>query len=612
MSMNEDWTQGLKRFTKENFADEHNDEPSIGGEKANKEAEIEARAEKIKQKRLNNEPGFEWERMDELLRQENIEPNTPEAEAFFRDWDRRVAEMELTEEVEEEYEPGEFLRKLGFKDGGDEAGTPKEWREKLRELINNVKESASGVEDEIKELFTRKKERLDTRSEELDAEAEKIGGVTEKSFRWIGEKYNKLGWKSKLGVGVGLGLGAAAFSTVSLPIVFACWSGIAAQRVAGAASMFLKFENSKKLANRTENLSEEQKKVLMLSMAVIYSIGMSIAVSEAITLVGNSAWGEATHEWLKHHWPFGHTEVTPQTHPEVSQPATSVSAPEMPAVFVDASAGHGYEYMVKQLWEQLHDPAKNFVLPEGADPNSDIAKLFAADENSIDSVVHQIASDPQHGFFNADGTSVQINPTDHIFVAADGQVHISHGFYNNGPVNAPEGAPVTPTYSPETPAETPVPAEIQPPTVPPVEAFPQPEAPPIENPPPLNETPAAQVETPSAPAEAPVVHENIVVNHSGLEIPTDNPHFYADASDKNIFIYGGSATEKREMIEAYLKENPDKIVYSSDANGTNRIAWGVVDGKLTIGDPIQTRSFFNIFKSFMKAPEPDEFARIIK
>jgi hypothetical protein len=119
--------------------------------------------------------------------------------------------------------------------------------------------------------------------------------------------------------------------------------------------------------------------------------------------------------------------------------------------------------MVKRLWEQLHDPAKHFALPSGTDPDSDVAKLFAADADSIDKVVHQIAADPQHGFFNADGTSVQINLDDHLSILPDGQIHIANSTYNYDiPVHAPEGAPVTPEYHPESPDVSPTDGPIVP------------------------------------------------------------------------------------------------------------------------------------------------------
>jgi hypothetical protein len=121
------------------------------------------------------------------------------------------------------------------------------------------------------------------------------------------------------------------------------------------------------------------------------------------------------------------------------------------------------------------------------------------------------------------------------------------------------------------------------------------------------------VETSVPHVEAPAIHENIVINHSGVEIATDKPHFYEGSDGKDIFAYGGaSAEEKLKAIKEYLTENPDKTVYSADANGEHRIPWHITPKGELIGVPEKTNGFFGLLKSFVKAPEPDDFGKFIK
>ncbi|MBU2037421.1 hypothetical protein KJ866_04480 [Patescibacteria group bacterium] len=60
---------------------------------------VEARATEIKQRRIEgNQPGFEWEKIDALLRENKIEPGTPEADKFMAEWDKKTARQELVKE----------------------------------------------------------------------------------------------------------------------------------------------------------------------------------------------------------------------------------------------------------------------------------------------------------------------------------------------------------------------------------------------------------------------------------------------------------------------------------------------------------------------------------
>lgn len=207
--------------------------------------------------------------------------------------------------------------------------TPGEWRAALREMVAAHEHSKNENDNEDwKEGYFAK------RSNELDGEAQKLG--LEGVFRSLGEKYNKLGWKSKLAVGLGLGVGTALFSSASLPAAIACMSGIAIQRIAGMASMFLKFEKN----------SHEEKwgKEKAMGKAVLYTAGMTAGmlvliagVKEGIDFANQHDFGNATQEWLKQHWPFGEVDISPsKTHSEAVSPLpsteTATATPEVSQV----------------------------------------------------------------------------------------------------------------------------------------------------------------------------------------------------------------------------------------------------------------------------------------
>ncbi|MFA6519750.1 MAG: hypothetical protein WCT41_02925 [Candidatus Paceibacterota bacterium] len=345
---------------------------------------------------------------------------------------------------------------------------------------------------------------------------------------------------------------------------------------------------------------------------------------------------------------------------QAAESSAATVAPEMPSV--EASAGHGYEYMVKRVWEQLQD---KHIDPSTYAEGSDIRRLLEADAQSIDKVVHQIAADSTHGFFNADGTSVRIDVGAHMTIGADGQIHLGEV------VQAPAGAPVTPAFHPEagapsaesltkvTPAEAAEGIVITETSAEPFEAA-EPFTAPIETPVAQPEVPVAPAEAPSAekiqplpekeivspepvatidrtdapefvsephaetpPANAaeaaatqapvPVVEQGFISNQLGLKIPVAEPHIYT-SPDGALFAYGGSPTERLGAITEYLKQNPGKVVISGDSSGENRIPWGLVDGKLVPGKMMQTRGFLGLglFTTWMKPPEPDEFKQLIK
>ncbi|MCR4275887.1 MAG: hypothetical protein NUV90_00685 [Candidatus Parcubacteria bacterium] len=341
--------------------------------------------------------------------------------------------------------------------------TPAEERGYLRKLI----EGAAGKTKEKIEWWKSAEEGLIRRNAELDAQLEKIGGV-EKGFRWLGEKYNKLGWKSKLAVGASLGLGAAFTAGVSMPIAFACMSGIAAQRVAGLATMYLKFEK-----NSHEDKWGKEKAMLK---AGVYTVLMGLAIKEAIeyasgtelahaaqvkiegwlgAMLGHESTTAATNEGVgaaaptpEHPAiPVGHqasADVQTAAHPVATgeAPAAEVVAEVAPATpeiaSIEAKAGDGYERMLQHLWEQSKglDPNK---FPEG----SDIRRLIEANPKSIGAEIHRLATDNE--FFKGNGTNVRIDIGDKMTVDAKGNIWLGED------ILAPEGAPVTPAFHPEAP-----------------------------------------------------------------------------------------------------------------------------------------------------------------
>ncbi len=573
-------------------------------------------------------------------------------------------------------------------------GTRLEWKERLRGLILGAKERL-GMSERGESLQTYQMER----SKELDAEAGKYGPKAEKLIRSIGEKYNKIGWKSKLAVGVGLGVGAAAFSGVSAPLALLFGAGLGAQRAAGMAGMFLKFEKhlqdtaegkSKNFFARQEwykklaEKPEQQRKLYAAIMSAGYTAGVSAAIGGAVHLASESSWGEAVKEWLK--VALGHEPVpayvtgTPaatielppyptgeagsydlpkaltqphheaimrgwnELHPDEPFPGDAAAAAaidlhalqqetaqsaaaaaegeavvEIPNISVEATQGRGYEYMAKRLWEQLDQLKDKGLDPTKYAEGSDIRKLLEASPESIDKVVHQIAADPSHGFFNPDGTSVRIDVGSRMMIGPDGNLHLGEA------VHAPMGAPVTPAYHPESASLPPLDAARETSTLPtprdvtegaiPSAPEPSPEVPPPGQnfvrdryggivrteggSPVLSGTPTPEIIQPG-------------MNQFGLMVSAEEPHIYADEGAKNLFAFGGSPAEREDMIKEYLTKNPESVVFSADDSGNHRVPWYLDEGKVTPGVPVRTSGFFGFFSTWMKPPGPEEFQKIIK
>ena len=401
-------------------------------------------------------------------------------------------------------------------------GSPRADRSMLRSAVEKLTAAAVAGKEKV-EWWKSSEEHLIRRNQELDAQLEKLGGL-ERGFRWIGEQYNKAGWKTKLAVGVALGLGSgAALATVSVPAMFVCLTGLAAQRTAALATMYLKFEKN--------SHDKRWGKELAMAKAMLYTAAMTGGMMYAVKEISESEWPHQVRNWLAEHWPFGTTEAPVQPEPTVpaaapppaapappapadtSPPAPAPAAPEIPQVEVAATAGKGYEWMAKRMWEGLEELKQQGFDGSQLKPGSDMEKLFNADASTIDKVVHDVASDPERGFFKPDkldGTSVRINLGDSLRFNASGNLEVTNG---ETYVQAPEGTPVTPLYPPE-----PVPVRYPTPEV--REMFNVIDGSPAEAPEPPPVAPQPEAPAPEIAPEAPPVAPEVPAESPAAEGPT--------------------------------------------------------------------------------------------
>lgn len=511
-------------------------------------------------------------------------------------------------------------------EGGTAEGTPKENRSKFLDVMARVKEMfGSKTEGE------RYTDYLLGRVKELDT---KLAEISEGGFRWLGEKYNTYGLKTKLAVGLSLGIGAgASLATGAFLPGALLLLGVGVQRSAGMASMFLRYEKSTS-DKKWLGLGKKEK---AMGKAMIYTTGMTLGmlalvegVKEGVEYANQHQWGERIHEWLGHMLGHGNTAVDTTPPVGVSEhiitpPVHEVPAvPEMPKVLMQevpivSASSHGYEGMLKQLWSQLQE--KHITLSADADPHSDLAKLLAADKSSLDGIVHRLAS--EHGFFHPDGTSALIDPSAHLTIV-DGQLHFADAAHPDM-VDAVANMGTTPAYHPEAPAPAAPPPPVESAVVPQAEPLPAAATPIPDNSvwhdssgnvvhdAEGNPVHTGTYEAPPEGAAAPVgvAASESIVNHFGLTVPTNEPHFYTDPDAKHLFVYGGSPLERAQAIQDYLHKNPNSLVFSADDSGRYRVPWHLVEGKATPEAPVQTRGFLGFFKSFMKAPEPEEFEKRI-
>jgi hypothetical protein len=423
----------------------------------------------------------------------------------------------------------------------------------------------------------------------------------------MSEKYNKLNWKSKLAI-AGILIAGVSLTSTTLPIASAMLSGMLyGQRVVGGIGFAMnrrKALDAKIAANPDHWLagkSERVKNTYATALAAVYMGGTAFAVHEGVEALNALGVNEWLGNMLGHH-PAA-SEVVPASRPitglphapEISQmpaaaaageAAAQASVPEVPAVMIHAQSGRGYEFMAKQLWEQLHSQdidASKF------DAGSDIHKLLTATPETINEVVHRIASDPQHGFFNPDGTSAIIRPTDVLTIGANGQVLLMTP--DDVIAHAPVGGPTTPSYHPEmssTVERLPLsPDGIVPPDTSAAALEDQdlgtsvetPEAGSPEDAPPLQEvklvspesittvdltgaqdlaeTPATSETLPSAPT---IEHMEEFINQNKLPIDPLQGHVFQDKSGA-LLAYGNDFGARFDAAQEFARANPNTSVW---------------------------------------------------
>jgi len=433
----------------------------------------------------------------------------------------------------------------------NDESTPEEWHEKLSIAISHHKKK----HEEYRKL---REENLTNRSEELDIETKKLGP---KVVEFIGsgiEMYNKLHWAKKLFVTGSLVAGVSLTSTVAPIISGVLATALYGQRVVGAVGLAI--NKRKKLNAKIEkdpehwlaNKSELAKNTYAVALAAVYMVATIGAVHEGVEAL--NALG--VNEWLSgifgHHEPTADVSVTPDaphtapvadagvneviTEPAHVPESVTIPAVEVPVEMptVEASHGHGYEYLAKRLWEQLQD---KHLDPSKYAEDSDIHKLLTADAQSIDKVVHQIASDTKHGFFNPDGTSVRIDMDSHMTIGADGQIHFTDATHPDI-VQASPDMHTTPEYPPHH--EVPAPHEEAE-----IHIAPEPGAPSVEDvvlkPDPLSE---------NGPIEA--ISQHVYENSHGISIDPDVTHGYL--SKNGIYVFGGDDNTLYEQAQKYAQE----------------------------------------------------------
>lgn len=444
------------------------------------------------------------------------------------------------------------------------------------------------IPEEILAIHNEEASALLERTGELDKQAAETLGEAESSWiRSWGEKYNRLPMKWKVGIGLSLHAGAALTTG---PMFLAAVGGLGFQRVSGGLGMFVHFEDRLLATQSTEKMSKRERQ----AMAALGSIGYSAAAAGAAmgaTYLALEA-AEPLRDWLGDHWPFGGTEAAAA--PDPIEAAVSSSD-----LSVNASNGKGYEFMAKRLWEQLHeqglDPAS---FPEG----SDLQQLAMADEKSIDGLVHRIAS--EHGFYNADGTSVLVRPDDVLSFNDAGEIQLGNANSPEVVVQAPEDSSTTPRLEPSNPdvrASTNSIAEAVYPSGPEQHTA-------------ILDADGNDLGIDTSYETANNVPDS-VINNEGLEIMTAESHLYAD-KDGNMIAYGGSPGDRAHLINEYLQDpqNADKVVYSPNATETGRVEWKAIEGQATPNEVTERRGFW--YKMFgdskLKSPNVNDLRTLIK
>lgn len=421
-----------------------------------------------------------------------------------------------------------------------------------RGVLKNLVERLTNMTGAISERFTASKNSLNERAKEIDGEAAKMGGI-EKAFRSLGKKYDELSLIHKLGFGVTLGVGTAVGAAFSLPLALAGVAGLVAQRVVGAASMFLRIEKdlqTKKVGEKSNQFISRKERAML--DAALYTAVMGVAINQALELAREYNVVERTREWLG--GMLGHHAAEPETATPI-RPITGAPAPEV-----------------------SHVPP----------PATETAPAPAAEAVAVDSTIDELPSD--------EAAAEGIVPPDTAAAALEDQEAVPAQEEPPAEEAAAEGIVPPDTSTAALEDQEIVPAQEETPAYPPLEEVK------LVSPEPLQEANMAQA------------HE-IITNHFGLEVPTAEAHLYADAGAKQVLVFGGSHAERMDAMLHYLKENPAQEVYGADPSGKYRVPWHLVDGEVTpAGMPVRTGGFLGtgFGSTEMKPPGPEEFAKIIR
>lgn len=489
-----------------------------------------------------------------------------------------------------------------------EPTTRKEWVDELRKVIFGEKKNEGN-----KGRGERLKEHLAKRSDELEGAATEHGPTAVKLIGSIIEQYNNLNWKTKLVVTGGLMLGAS-FTAATLPILSGVFgAALYGQRVLGGIGFAM---NRRKALDADPNhwlagKSELIKNTYATVLAAVYMGATSFVVHEGVEglkAVANSEW---LGTMLGHHSISPSSETletiapTPdipaaETVPEIS---TAEAAPE-----IVEGEGHFEPY-------NTYDPRFDQGIAEArAEVDEGIANAKAAVER-MQKIVEE-----QKNILNAmpDGSPVLGDsiPQPETLITPD------QGLMSGSADTSPS-TDVVPTIekSPETPFAPP--EEVAKFGLDPIDGHPMSEleAQKLDSLRRAMHDPRATGAWPPGPPEGRSFTEKIsdwfasnqeTIDQFNIDsVSPIEPHIYAD-SGEHLFAYGGSPLEKMDTIFKFLSDNPGKIVYSTDDHGAYRIPLHLVEGKVVPGDPMRTSGFFGFGSSFMDAPKPEEFAKLIK
>lgn len=320
-----------------------------------------------------------------------------------------------------------------------------------------------------------------------------------------------------------------------------------------------------------------------------------------------------------------------------------------------AASGKGYEYDLKHgVWDKikaLHLKPEDYAPKVGEQP-SDLYRLLTANDNTINKVVHELAT--KHHFYNPDGTSVRIDPNAELTVGSDGSImYAEHaGEAASADATQAEAAHTTPVYHPHAPvaeADTAHAAHLQEVN----SARAKLGLSPLEQ----DTTTAgnaaaleaarpgagvAEDGTASTDVDSELAEESAQSTASGA-VPAENvtnapssvtdfshvntaefiqshgsePHLYADAGGKRLTLWGSSYPEQLKFLAAHAAEHPSSAIDGVSADGKWLIRYTIdSNGNVGTPKPVYSDTFLNRLgitpRELVKAPTPTTLASAFK